>query len=283
MTWALIDDRMCFHPKVLAAGNAAFGAWCRMLCWVREHKTDGEVAMAIAMAVAMPAEIELLVQTRLLDRVDDGGLRIHDYLDHMHSSDKLTSIREKRAENGKRGASKRWGDGKHDGKSHGKHDGKSIAPPPPPPSSPTGGSEPPPAAAPKAARGAKPKTAPTPEAAEAQHNRGEVLGHYAKVFLATRGFKPAKAGAAEARAALELVDRVGGLDGAKLVIDAAFADPFWRDKVTLLSLRSDPDKFRKGASQQQPLTAPDMDAAQREADRFEAERRARLMGLGAES
>lgn len=112
MTWALIDDSMDFHRKVVEAGNGAFGAWVRMLCWTRREGTDGRLPANIVRSIATKTELKILVSVRLLDEVSS-GYEIHDFVDHNLTSAALQERRAKsapaRAERAKKAANARWG------------------------------------------------------------------------------------------------------------------------------------------------------------------------------
>lgn len=41
MTWFKVDDGLCFHPKAIAAGNAALGLWVRAGSWCGANLTEG--------------------------------------------------------------------------------------------------------------------------------------------------------------------------------------------------------------------------------------------------
>jgi len=71
---------------------------------------------------------------------------------------------------------------------------------------------------------------------------GEVVTHWCESFQKARGCK-ATFGGREAGLIKQLIAKIGH-DGAKATIDRAFADSFWKDKITLVQLVSDPDKFR---------------------------------------
>lgn len=118
MTYALIDDRMWAHRKVLEAGNAAFGAWVRMLCWVRQHRTDGCVPHAVALLCASADELAALIRIRLLDQDASGELRIHDFLDHNKSAAELAADADekakRRSDSAKKAANARWNKGAQD-------------------------------------------------------------------------------------------------------------------------------------------------------------------------
>ncbi|GAA1048484.1 hypothetical protein [Arthrobacter russicus] len=41
MSWFKVDDKFAFHPKAIAAGNAALGLWVRAGSWAMGNLTDG--------------------------------------------------------------------------------------------------------------------------------------------------------------------------------------------------------------------------------------------------
>jgi hypothetical protein len=118
VTYALIDDGMDFHRKVVAAGNAAFGAWVRMLCYSRRLRTDGVVTKGVARAIASSSELKRLTSAgvRLLDEEGD-DYRIHDFLAWNMSAEQLDAKREAtadaRSDRARAAATKRWGAGRN--------------------------------------------------------------------------------------------------------------------------------------------------------------------------
>ena len=111
MSWFRIDDRSAFGPKILAAGNAAFGAWVRMGAHTSAQEHNGHLTEFEARSIATVQEIKRLVVVGLLDEVDDGYM-IHDFLDYNPSAEEVQAMRAERAEAGRRGAAKtnakRW-------------------------------------------------------------------------------------------------------------------------------------------------------------------------------
>lgn len=121
MAWFKADDQLPFHPKVLAAGNAAMGLWIRAGTWSSSQLTDGFIPIAIASAMANECDADALVDANLWDRVD-GGYQFHDWSDFQPSAEEEREKREARKRAGRKGAAARWGD-KRNGKSHSKpHD-----------------------------------------------------------------------------------------------------------------------------------------------------------------
>jgi hypothetical protein len=60
VAWGRLDDQMSDHPKIQAAGNAAVGAWARMLSWSGRYATDGLVPSGVARGYATRAELARL-------------------------------------------------------------------------------------------------------------------------------------------------------------------------------------------------------------------------------
>lgn len=72
MPWFKVDDTFAFHPKVLAAGNAAAGLWARAGSWSMQQLTDGYVPAQVAQQLGTRAEIRRLVDAGLWVAKDDG-------------------------------------------------------------------------------------------------------------------------------------------------------------------------------------------------------------------
>jgi hypothetical protein len=78
MPWFLVDDGLAFHPKIIAAGNAATGLWARAGSWSAQHLTEGSVSADIARTLGSRAEAVRLVDAGLW--VPDGtGYLFHDW------------------------------------------------------------------------------------------------------------------------------------------------------------------------------------------------------------
>ena len=106
MAWFRLEGRGAFHYKVLAAGNEAYGAWCRAGQWSSDQLTDGAVPFAAAEQIAKADVWEKLVAARLIEATAD-GYQIHDFLDWNPSSEderaRRDAMREKRRESGRIG------------------------------------------------------------------------------------------------------------------------------------------------------------------------------------
>lgn len=78
MADARIHHKAHSHPKVIQAGNAAFGLWARMNAWTRDHHTVGKIPRDTALEFGTDEEIKALVAARLWDEIPD-GYQMHDY------------------------------------------------------------------------------------------------------------------------------------------------------------------------------------------------------------
>ena len=102
MSWGKVDDNLWGHPKVLQVGNAAMGAWVRMLSWSARYLTDGAIPATAAMAVGSDSEIVALVKAGLLEN-RPGGFQIHDYLDYNPSGAEVKAAIEAKRRAGQAG------------------------------------------------------------------------------------------------------------------------------------------------------------------------------------
>ena len=66
MAWFKVDDNLDFHPKVVAAGNAAMGLWVRAGAYCASHLTDGFIPrQMIAPLGGRPRDVSKLVEVGL--------------------------------------------------------------------------------------------------------------------------------------------------------------------------------------------------------------------------
>lgn len=107
MSWFKLDDQGAFHAKVLAAGNAAYGAWCRAGQWSSAHLTDGAIPRAVAISIAPLSIWQRLARVKLVED-DDGGWRIHDFLVYNPTAVQVRDQREKRANAGTKGGKQKY-------------------------------------------------------------------------------------------------------------------------------------------------------------------------------
>jgi hypothetical protein len=80
MPYFPVDDQFPFHPKTLAAGNAAIGLWTRAGAWCKNHGTAGAVPREIAASIGTATQIAQLVKAGLWEKTDAGYL-FHDWQD----------------------------------------------------------------------------------------------------------------------------------------------------------------------------------------------------------
>lgn len=102
MTWFKVDDTLAFHAKVLAAGNASIGLWCRAGAWSMQQLTDGFVPTQVARQLGTRAEAIRLVDVGLWEIKDDGYL-FHEWDQRQPSRVQVNAEREAAAERQRRG------------------------------------------------------------------------------------------------------------------------------------------------------------------------------------
>lgn len=94
MPWFRVDDGSAFNAKVLAAGNEAWGAFCRVGAHCAQQLTDGHFSRALALTIAPKRIWERLIEVGLVDAIDKGGMVIHDYLQRNPSKEQVTAERQ---------------------------------------------------------------------------------------------------------------------------------------------------------------------------------------------
>jgi len=108
MPWFKLDDKGWCHPKVMAVGNRAFGAWCRAGQWASQQMSDGFVTRSICHAIDQaPSVWRALVEAGLLHPCE-GGYVIHDYLVYNPSREECIAKQAAQREGGRSGARARW-------------------------------------------------------------------------------------------------------------------------------------------------------------------------------
>jgi hypothetical protein len=107
VTWFRLDDNATFHRKTLAAGNEAYGAFCRLGTHSSAQLTDGFVDQAAAMLIAGSQDVlDRLVTVGFLD-LAEGGYQLHDFGQYNPSAaaerEKRDRVSQARKEAGRRG------------------------------------------------------------------------------------------------------------------------------------------------------------------------------------
>lgn len=96
MPWFKVDDTFAFHPKVLAAGNAAVGLWCRAGAWSMQQLTDGYIPANVVKQLGGTAPAKKLVEAGLWVKKDD-GYAFHEWDQRQPSRARLMAEREANA------------------------------------------------------------------------------------------------------------------------------------------------------------------------------------------
>lgn len=78
MPWFKVDDKLAFHHKAVAAGNAAMGLWVRAGSFCSDQLTDGFVPDHMIASLGTRGQAKRLVDVRLWHRVD-GGYVFHEW------------------------------------------------------------------------------------------------------------------------------------------------------------------------------------------------------------
>ncbi|WP_028479567.1 hypothetical protein [Nocardia sp. CNY236] len=102
MPWFQVDDQLGFHPKVVAAGNAAMGLWVRAGSWSMQQLTEGFVPAAIVRGLGSTTQAKKLVDVGLWTAEAD-GYRFHGWDERQMSKAEIEERRRKRAAAGRKG------------------------------------------------------------------------------------------------------------------------------------------------------------------------------------
>lgn len=106
-----VDDDFPMHPKTVAAGNAAVGAWVRMGAHSIAHGMNGFISEKEARIFATPGQIKRLLQcvvteggVGLLEHAEQNGVKGYVFHDWTQPDvDTIRKIREVRAAAGRKG------------------------------------------------------------------------------------------------------------------------------------------------------------------------------------
>lgn len=98
MSWFKVDDKFCFHPKVIELSLKAVGLWTKTGSWVSAQLTDGYVPKSIAKQLGgTPSIIRELTDSGLWEEAD-GGYRFHDWLSINPSREQIEEDRKQARE-----------------------------------------------------------------------------------------------------------------------------------------------------------------------------------------
>jgi hypothetical protein len=111
--WFAVDDQSAFHRKVLAAGNEAWGVFCRAGAWssAAANLTEGYIPPEICEAMAPARVWKRLRAAGLTEAPSEGraGEQLHDFLVYNRSAAEVRAHQEAHRER-----TRRWRDGKRD-------------------------------------------------------------------------------------------------------------------------------------------------------------------------
>jgi hypothetical protein len=108
MTWFRIDDSFYDHPKVFDAPDCAVALWTRAGTWSARNLTDGFVptGMPARLCDDPDTAVRELIRRGLWKRAT-GGFLFHDWTDFQPTADAVKTLRQQRADAGKRGGQAR--------------------------------------------------------------------------------------------------------------------------------------------------------------------------------
>ena len=94
MSWFKVDDAFAFHPKALAAGNAALGLWVRAGSWCSAHSsTQGALQRhMIGTLGAQRRDAERLVSAGLWCETED-GYQFKDWTDYQPTKEQADALK----------------------------------------------------------------------------------------------------------------------------------------------------------------------------------------------
>jgi hypothetical protein len=94
MPYFRVDDQLAFHPKAIAAGNAALGLWVRAGSWCAAHVTQGALPTHMVRTLgAQRRDAEKLVSVGLWTRTED-GYEFKDWADYQWTKEQVEAKRE---------------------------------------------------------------------------------------------------------------------------------------------------------------------------------------------
>jgi hypothetical protein len=113
MSWIELDDQMLEHPKfiraVKIAGSDVVFLWLGLRAYCSQKLTDGAIPSDMMDEVRGPREprrrsaaLAALVTVGLVDQLDDGAHRLHDYLDWSSSREEVLKRRSAAADRKRR-------------------------------------------------------------------------------------------------------------------------------------------------------------------------------------
>lgn len=102
-TYITVHDGMPDHPKIEGLSDAAFRLLVSTWCWCSRNRTDGHVPANSWRKRGREKTRRELVDAGLAHPTGDGGVSMHDYLQHQRSATEIDELSRKRSEAGKKG------------------------------------------------------------------------------------------------------------------------------------------------------------------------------------
>lgn len=101
-TYIRLHDGMPDHPKIDALSDRAFRLLISSWCWCSRHLTDGRIPDKVWAKRGTAAARRELITEGLAEPVE-GGVHMHDYLEHQRSAEEVAILKATRREAGRKG------------------------------------------------------------------------------------------------------------------------------------------------------------------------------------
>jgi hypothetical protein len=101
-TFITVHDGMPEHHKIEALSDKAFRALIDLWCWCSRNTSDGHVPESVWLKRTTP-KVRSELTPSLAEPSDDGGVDMHDYLEHQRSKKEIEELRTKRSRAGSLG------------------------------------------------------------------------------------------------------------------------------------------------------------------------------------
>lgn len=108
--WFKVDDSFFMNPKTAMLSDSATALWLRAGSWSAQQLTGGFVpARMLPLFRGGEESADELCDAGLWERdLDRHGYVFHDWADYQPNAEQVETLREKRAEAGRKGAKRRW-------------------------------------------------------------------------------------------------------------------------------------------------------------------------------
>lgn len=108
--WFKVDDSFFMNPKTAMLSDSATALWLRAGSWSAQQLTGGFIpARMLPLFRGGEESADELCDAELWERdLDRHGYVFHDWADYQPNAEQVETLREKRAEAGRKGAKRRW-------------------------------------------------------------------------------------------------------------------------------------------------------------------------------